>query len=1311
MESITFNKLNSESFEKLVRSLALEKMGLAGQVFPMGPDAGRDFSFEGKIVSHEPQGWDGYLVLQAKFRKVTKGGGNDVDWLIGQLESELKKYKKTDSSYRKPKYYIIATNINLSGSDSGSGNNKKTGGLTKIEEYFKTWETDIGLSGVDIWSAEKIETLLSTSEGVRKSFSAWITPSDILNKLLEKLDIENRNLSHALTTSLLQGLKKDKNVRLKDAGCLSDDQIRSSQVFVDLPISHSENKNHTLLVGELIESSKGIFKPSLSPDDSTRANKIVVLGGPGQGKSTASLFLTQLFRGAFLKSYASVRLDASVRELINEINERSSAEGIDSELPNRYPFYISLPQYADKISEARLKLQSTPSIVKHIAEEIAAISDHDVTVSNIREWLREIPWIIVFDGLDEVPPSGERANIVQSINNFLTEAFSLDSDLFVVITSRPQGYNSDLNPEEWLHWKLGDLDEKTALKYSKLLTLAYYKDDLDRQKKIGRQLELAVRSETTKRLMTSPLQVTILHMIVDVGGGTPTSRWNLFNEYFEILKKREKSKSGPAQESFDKNLQLVGPIHQRAGLLLHSAAEQAGQATSHLDTSRFSTLIRKYLESEEFSDSEIKIRVAELCELSLHRLVLLSSREEGKISFDVRSLQEFMAASALTSSAPETIISRLEYLGGKSHWQHVITIAASRCFSDDSLHHTRLAITGIPRVLDDQKHYKLVGRGSQLSLNLFLDGIAQDHPKYRRQLALYALELLNQGVDALEFPLANLCDNHTEEVVFTEIVNKYITAHNESTKAAAWGLLFEMAYRGHRKAAHFVGTKWPASNVEIFDIVKYGVLPKDVSTLMKSVASAILSNSFTDIYTKHYDLIAVFNSMIRGQQERDKVAIEWLNFLSAYTPTSITASIMTNGAAVHHRFNSLSSLKKIDLSGITGYIHPEWIFLAACSEFSNSPSIKTMAECISLCKQSHFSESAIEVLSEYIPWPLAEIIENLRFLPSFVEQDILMGEYGDATDWKEAEKRLSSNGVTKQDYEYSFNLYAFDKNIASIGTPFTGSISRRPQGSTSQIEPSELLALFKLSNNAKHKEAIAKILRITVLSELLLRKLNDEQTWEIVLILIEFDKTALRIDQFCRLVKNHWSEESLEVISRLSSKIIYSISPQDRDAIKHLNIPMISAFLSINDKYKILLRLLCIYRVISSSSVPVDRTVLEKYSTDSDPDVCVFATTLLFLDFGLSETAYIDVISKALTEGLIARHCFGMLRLILTNGPLSPEAEISLCTTALTELCLLHPEFEYSFKSILNTKLDAEQSKLCEIDIWKALKLPEDAYG
>jgi hypothetical protein len=91
METYDLSRLNALSFERLIRALSFAKLGPGGTVFSSGPDGGRDFVYEGKILGYESKQWDGYLVIQAKFKETLKGGKDDVDWLIKELKNEIKK--------------------------------------------------------------------------------------------------------------------------------------------------------------------------------------------------------------------------------------------------------------------------------------------------------------------------------------------------------------------------------------------------------------------------------------------------------------------------------------------------------------------------------------------------------------------------------------------------------------------------------------------------------------------------------------------------------------------------------------------------------------------------------------------------------------------------------------------------------------------------------------------------------------------------------------------------------------------------------------------------------------------------------------------------------------------------------------------------------------------------------------------------------------------------------------------------------------------------------------------------------------------
>ena len=156
MESFDLSRMTALSFERLVRALAFELLGPSGIVYASGPDGARDFTIEGNIRGYEAKGWKGYLVLQAKFRENPQLADNDINWLGTQLNGELKKYMDDAAGLRRPKYYIIATNISLSGADGNAANGKRrTGGYTKVAKFLSTWKKEINLSDYDICHLQK----------------------------------------------------------------------------------------------------------------------------------------------------------------------------------------------------------------------------------------------------------------------------------------------------------------------------------------------------------------------------------------------------------------------------------------------------------------------------------------------------------------------------------------------------------------------------------------------------------------------------------------------------------------------------------------------------------------------------------------------------------------------------------------------------------------------------------------------------------------------------------------------------------------------------------------------------------------------------------------------------------------------------------------------------------------------------------------------------------------------------------------------------------------------------------------------------
>lgn len=110
-------RLGPREFEHLTQALVLKVLGATVEVFGDGPDGGREATYMGRSswpTGDQPDVWDGYHVVQAKFRQRPQGTPDD-GWLARNIKTELDHWSQQDSNRRKkgrlPEYLLITTNV------------------------------------------------------------------------------------------------------------------------------------------------------------------------------------------------------------------------------------------------------------------------------------------------------------------------------------------------------------------------------------------------------------------------------------------------------------------------------------------------------------------------------------------------------------------------------------------------------------------------------------------------------------------------------------------------------------------------------------------------------------------------------------------------------------------------------------------------------------------------------------------------------------------------------------------------------------------------------------------------------------------------------------------------------------------------------------------------------------------------------------------------------------------------------------------------------------------------------------------------
>ena len=761
-------KLSSRCFEQLLQALAAKVLGPGIRIFGDGPDGGREATFEGKVpYPSVADSWDGYGVLQAKFRQRPRDITNDGQWAVEQLQSEIKKYLNPANKRRKPEYFIYATNVVLTPVQN-------QGSKDRAVALLETLKKRLPLKDYDIWDYDKIRAFLDDNQEIRRSYAGWITSGDVLYEILQSLDRKTPDLENTLHTFLQKELLADEFVNLEQAGHDVEERISLAHVFVDLPVDDEPHTDATLDVSETSEyradaadpnsPNKGFIKAMLTvsserlaphsvingaisetpgpPHSSPMRGRFVLIGGPGQGKTTVGQFICQIFRAAIITRRSPTLISPETKHALSLITQHCQQEGVDLTLVPRFPFRIVLNEFASALSSN--SLPHINSVLSYMAHCMQKRTDSTVSVDDLRGWLKHCPCTIIFDGLDEVPSSSNRDQVLAAIREFWVDASNLNADILSIATTRPQGYNDDFSPSHYRHQRLAPLSLELGKHFARRLADVRYGSDEDRREKVLSRLDRSFESESTSRLMRSPLQVTIMTALVDRMGQPPQARWNLFKAYYDVIYQREVERDIPASAILRQYQPDINAIHHRVGFMLQIDSERSGHTDAKFSSQRFRSLVKLRLEEEGHEGESLRGLTQQVLDAAAQRLVFLVGLESDQVGFEIRSLQEFMAAESLMEGSDQNVEQRLLEIAPLPNWRNVFLFAAGKCFSERQ--HLRDTIHSICATLNETADDKAAGHhlvGSGLAMDLLEDGLCRHQPRFVHNFARIAIRALD----------------------------------------------------------------------------------------------------------------------------------------------------------------------------------------------------------------------------------------------------------------------------------------------------------------------------------------------------------------------------------------------------------------------------------------------------------------------------------------------------------------------------------------------------------------------------------------
>lgn len=731
-----FNELGPFEFQRLINTILVYRLGEDARITPLfGPDGGRD----GETASGNPyitfevrkpqarRPWraaprPGRYIFQCKFHRTTDSRPSDSRRLVlrdfsDEIRNNILSIHKRDHIT----YFFLVTNVPASNES-----------IAQVDVLRRDLLREARDLHVDIWWKDQVAAYLDLLPSLWTSFPSLFAGSKV--PLIAEVAADPKSkLGRSIRIAIRSQYNREKLVRFRQIELAKE----LSRLFVDLDVDWERSTiDFKFLVSHPYPWRTGISDVPppvrshfahtyprrsgaleiLLEEGSGSIKRIILEGGPGQGKSTLTQMAAQIYRQQLLGE----------KDFLPEERWREPTK-------IRLPFRIELRQYAEQLAR-----NDQLSLEQYLASTLSTETGGEIIdVAAIHDLAENSPILLILDGLDEIGSDELRDLALERAKEAISRfEHDLQSDLRVIITSRPPAIaGRQAQIATYSRVSLAALSTDRVNDYLKRwLNVQLHHDEQERQR-VYRSFDARRNEPHVEALIKNPMQLSVLlHFVYLKGDAFPGRRAELYQEYFKIVIDRDVEKSPDLRKDRD----LVEALHRFLGFQIHVLTE-AKQADGSLVRSELLAQVGTWLENR--GDDQSKAH--QLFKLGEERLglvvVLRGEGASARYGFEIQPIREYFAASHINEILEINAHDLFEKMVRRPFWREVALFLAGLRRENE-----RADLVARARSLDEDADLGWRLDGRDIILQLTKEGVLSQPRHVLSESLDFLLDILDQ---------------------------------------------------------------------------------------------------------------------------------------------------------------------------------------------------------------------------------------------------------------------------------------------------------------------------------------------------------------------------------------------------------------------------------------------------------------------------------------------------------------------------------------------------------------------------------------